>query len=126
MAIQRSGGWGPLALGLALAAAATGVLPGRPQALAQAPPSPAPPAVTVIPAVETELLRVEAVVLDEAGRPVTHLEARDFVVLEEGQPQPLTHFQRGAAVEAAAAPAADPAAAPTARTGRPGRHIVLA
>ena len=102
----------------------------RPPAGAQEPAKPSPPAVvTVIPAVEAELLRVEVVVLDKQGNPITDLKPEDFVVLEEGQPQVLTHFQpalpaapsTGAPAEAAAA-APTPAAMPT----PPGRHIVLA
>jgi VWFA-related protein len=95
---------------------------------AQAPPAkPSPPAmVTVIPAVETELLRIEAVVLDKQGVPVTDLKAEDFAIFEEGQPQILTHFQP--AVPGAPAPAREAASAP-APAGiptPPGRHIVLA
>jgi VWFA-related protein len=102
----------------------------RPPARAQAPAKPSPPAVvTVIPAVETELLRVEVVVLDKQGRPVTDLKADDFVVLEEGQPQVLTHFQPavpGAPSASTPPEAAAAAPAPAAMPAPPGRHLVLA
>jgi VWFA-related protein len=86
---------------------------------AQEPP---PEAALEIPAVEAELVRVDVVVTDRAGRPVTDLVAEDFLLLEDGRPQPLTHFQ----APSAGGPAA--AAAPEARATAPaaGRRVVLA
>jgi VWFA-related protein len=76
--------------------------------------------------VETDLLRVEVVVLDGNGRPVRGLTADDFQVLEDGRPQSITHFQP--AFDAPpAAPAApdDETSAPPLAPPSP-RHIVLA
>jgi VWFA-related protein len=50
-----------------------------------------------------DVILVDAVVTDEHGRPVRGLTAEDFVVREDGQPQPLTSFE---AVDLAPAPAA--------------------
>jgi VWFA-related protein len=74
-----------------------------------------------------ELVLVDAVVVDEAGRPVAGLSREDFIVLEDGKPQAITSFEavqipaRGAApspakrqraatnvVATGAAPAASP------------------
>jgi len=43
---------------------------------------------------EADLVRLNVVVLDPQGRPVTGLSAKDFSVLEEGQPQELELFAR--------------------------------
>ncbi len=57
---------------------------------------------------EVELITVDAVVVDEAGRPVSGLTKDDFVVKEDGKPQSVASF------EAFAAPAEPDAAAATA------------
>jgi len=40
-----------------------------------------------------ELVVVDAVVVDEAGRPVAGLSRDDFRVLEDGEPQAITSFE---------------------------------
>ncbi|HVQ23803.1 MAG TPA: VWA domain-containing protein, partial [Planctomycetota bacterium] len=80
----------------------------------------------------TELVQLDVTVSDKSGRNVTGLSARDFVLLEDGRPQALSHFAVGgrAGVEEAA-PAAPSVQAPTAPIVPPppaaprGRHIVL-
>ncbi len=80
----------------------------------------------------TELVQLDVTVSDKSGRNVTGLSARDFVLLEDGRPQALSHFAVGgrAGVEEAA-PAAPSVQAPAAPTVPPppaaprGRHIVL-
>src|SRR5213082_3531345 len=42
--------------------------------------------------VETQLVSVPAVVTDNSGRPLSSLRQDNFVVLEDGKPQPLTNF----------------------------------
>ena len=74
-------------------------------------------------------------VTDKDGRNVPGLTARDFVLLEDGKPQALSHFAVGgrAAVEAAAAQAApqpapqasQPAPAPPPPAATRGRYMVL-
>ncbi len=69
-------------------------------AAVQAPPSPAPPQeppARPIPGVgvTTELLELDVVVTGKDGRPLTDLSAADFEILEDGRPQPLTHFAPG-------------------------------
>jgi VWFA-related protein len=75
----------------------------------QVPPAPAqePPSF----AHEVELVRVDVVVTDKAGRPVTGLTRDDFLLLDEGQPQPIETFE---AVDQPV-PAATAAAAPRTR-----------
>jgi VWFA-related protein len=75
-----------------------------------------------------ELVVVDAVVVDEAGRPMAGLGVEDFTVLEDGRPQPITSFEAAQipAPRAAPRPATRPrastnvvaAAAAAARTGR--------
>jgi len=57
----------------------------------------------------TELVTVDAVVLDSAGRPVRGLTAQDFSLSEDGQPQAIVSFEaidlgKGAEPAAASAP----------------------
>ena len=78
-----------------------------------------------------DLVIVDAVVVDGAGKPVANLTAADFEVRDEGRAQAISLFQT-ISVDAGAAPAAGP---PTARryafstnTGAnaiPGRAFVL-
>jgi Ca-activated chloride channel family protein len=42
--------------------------------------------------VETQLVNVPAVVLDQNGRPITNLKADNFIVYEDGQKQQLSNF----------------------------------
>src|SRR5215210_3748178 len=42
--------------------------------------------------ISTNLVQVDAVVTDGGGRQVTDLESRDFEILEDGKPQPITNF----------------------------------
>ena len=42
--------------------------------------------------ISTNLVQVDAVVTDGDGRQVTDLDARDFEILEDGEPQPITNF----------------------------------
>jgi VWFA-related protein len=103
-------------------------------AAVQAPPSPVPaqePPGRPIPGVgvTTELLELDVVVTGKEGRPLTDLSAADFEILEDGRPQPLTHFARGFG-PAPGAPAAPerpggPAPFPDEATPR-GRYLVLA
>jgi VWFA-related protein len=54
----------------------------------------------------TELVTVDAVVLDDRGRPVRGLTAQDFALSEDGKPQPIVSFEAfdlGAGGEAATA-----------------------
>jgi VWFA-related protein len=61
-----------------------------------------------------ELVVVDAVVVDQAGRPVAGLGAEDFTVLENGSPQPITSFEAAQIPAPRAAP--PPAARPRAST----------
>ena len=119
---------GDLRLGLALLLAAGVPAPG------QTPPEgpQRPPSAATLPAVRTELVQLDVTVSDKSGRNVVGLVARDFVLLEDGRPQALSHFAVGgrAGVEETAlaarsteAPAA-PAVPPPPAAPR-GRHIVL-
>ena len=112
---MRPAGFG--ALLLALVAGAT--------LAAQAPKDTLPE--VVIQGGETALLRLEAVVTDKHGRPVTDLTSDDFVVYEEGQKQTISHFQAPAPRTApAAAPSGEPLDAAPEEVVAEQRHIVLA
>ena len=41
----------------------------------------------------TEIVRIDAVVVDKAGRPVTGLTADDFTIEENGRPRPIASFE---------------------------------
>jgi VWFA-related protein len=80
--------------------------------------------------VTTEVVRVDVVVTDKGGRARLGLTREDFVVLEDGQPQPITQFQAFATSPAPGPSGAkgdppeaeeEPAAADT-----PPRYVVLA
>jgi VWFA-related protein len=73
----------PAALAFALAALPAGLD-------AQA-PAPSPQATFPT---GTELVTVDAVVVDQSGRPVSGLEPGDFTVLEDGRPRPIESFER--------------------------------
>ena len=74
-----------------------------------------------------EIVRIDAVVVDEAGRPVTGLTAADFAVEENGKPREIASFEaivvrsvvaRNAAAPVAAAVERAPGARAAGRAGR--------
>jgi VWFA-related protein len=109
--------------------------------LASQTPAPQQPAATpTLPVVRTELVQLDVTVSDKDGRNVRGLTPRDFVLLEDGRPQALSHFSVGgrpgvedgqpeatsaAAPSPAAAPAPAPAPAPPPPSAPRGRHVVL-
>ena len=113
-----------LALLLALGA---GVLPLR----AQDTPRATTPPVPTFPAA-AELVQIDVVVTDGDGAPARDLRREDFEVLEDGRPQPISHFAVGTAARPAALPGPGPPApgapgglAPAAPRAPAGRAIVL-
>ena len=90
---------------------------------------PEPPSVPVLPKQEVEVVRIDVVVAEKHGRPRGDLTRDDFVVLEDGKPQPIVQFHAFARPEAAV-----PAAAKTtaeaepeeAEDRLPARYVVLA
>ena len=107
---------------------------GAPMA-SQAPPQ--QPATPTLPVVRTELVQLDVTVSDKDGRNVRGLSARDFVLLEDGKPQALSHFTVGgrpgvgAEPPAASGPSPAPVAPAAAAPAPPppaasrGRHVVL-
>ena len=96
-------------------------------------PEPGQKATPTLPEVRSELVQLDVTVSDKDGHNVSGLSVRDFVLLEDGRPQPLSHFAVGGrpALESAA-PALPPPAAPAAPPAPPpppaaprGRHVVL-
>jgi VWFA-related protein len=86
-----------------------------------------------LPPVRAELVQLDVVVTDRDGRCVAGLGPGDFEVLEDGRPQPLSHFAEearpGVRAEAAAPSPSGPAPAPVPAPARPaprGRLFVLA
>ncbi len=83
--------------------------------------------------VSTEAVRIDVVVTDKGGRPRQGLTREDFVVLEDGHPQPITQFQ-ACAVPSIAAVRTDPTKAESPRDESQGatpapyppRYVVLA
>jgi VWFA-related protein len=59
---------------------------------------------------KVELITVDAVVVDSAGRPVSGLTRDDFVVTEDGNPREITSFEAFVSEMPAASPAAPPSA----------------
>jgi len=121
---------GDARLGFALLLLAGAPAPG------QTPPEGAqrPPSAPTLPGVRTELVQLDVTVSDKSGRNVPGLTARDFVLLEDGRPQPLSHFAVGGragveetvpAAPAAAAPAPAGSAVPPPPSAPRGRHVVL-
>src|SRR5678809_1607494 len=43
--------------------------------------------------VDVSLIPIDVAVYDASGKPVSGLPADDFVVLEDGEPQPIQHFE---------------------------------
>ena len=125
-----------LALGVPAAPAPAQAPAAAAPAPAQAPPA-APP--TALPAVRTELVQLDVTVTDKEGHNVAGLSPRDFVLLEDGRPQALSHFAVGGrpavdgetpqAATSAPSATATPVSAPAAPAAPPavsrGRHIVL-
>lgn len=76
-----------------------------------------------------ELVQIDVVVTGADGAPVRDLRREDFEILEDGRPQPLSHFAVGTASRPAAAPGRTAIAATTrAAPGPPapvGRTIVV-
>ena len=54
--------------------------------------------------ITTNLVQIDAVVVDKTGQPVTGLTPEDFEILENGKPQPITNFSF---IEVAPGPAAN-------------------
>jgi len=70
-------------------------------ASAQGQPAPPPPGAQVPTfAAGSELVVLSATAIDGKGRPVTNLERRELMVLEEGHQQTIVHFAEGADVPA--------------------------
>ncbi|MGE5127716.1 MAG: VWA domain-containing protein, partial [Betaproteobacteria bacterium] len=89
---------------------------GRSQARGKDAPPAAPPS---LPAVRTELVQLDVVVTGRDAQPVSDLGAADFQVLEDGKPQPLSHFAVARRPGAASPPPASPAAEAGAPTAPP-------
>lgn len=100
---------GSLGLALALGAAT----PPRPEE--QAPPRPPAP---TIPA-SVEIMQVDVVVVDRAGRPVAGLSASDFELRAGGRPQPIANFAYVSAAQPGRARTAPPERAPEGSDPRP-------
>jgi VWFA-related protein len=82
---------------------------------------------------ETELVQIDVVVIDQEGKPVRDLKREDFELLENGNPQQITHFAMGTSTRPAAwirrekKPTADGTATETvAAETRSERYLVLA
>jgi len=90
-----------------------------------------PPATVVLPATGVEVVRLEVAVSEKRRQPLLGLRREDFVVLEDGKPQPIVQFHAFARF-AAAVPAAAPTAAPARAESEeaddvlPARYVVLA
>jgi VWFA-related protein len=77
----------------------------------------------------TELVRIDVVVTDDENRPVFDLEPEDFVILEDGEPQALAHFEvyrRGEVLAIPGAGVAPGAADGETVDGYRRRHVVFA
>ena len=68
--------------------------------------------------VRTEIVRLDAVVTDASGKPVSNLTREDFQVLEDGKPQRITNFLL---VGRRQAPSSEPTLREPTRSGAPGR-----
>ena len=95
----------------------------RPQAATQAAPQPPPPVFGSA----VELVRLDAVVLDREGAPVTGLTADDFEVSEGGRPQAITSFEPVVVRGTTPLAATEPPRLGTARVRAPseGRCVLL-
>jgi len=92
----------------------------RPQASPASPPAP-------VFGTAVELVRVDVVVLDKEGRPVTGLTRDDFTVEEEGRPQAVTSFEPVVVRGARPVPADEPPRLGAARLRAPseGRCVLM-
>ena len=66
-------------------------------------------AMQLVESIEVRVVNVDVVVPDREGKPVTGLTAKDFEILEEGKPQPISNFYEvrgGTPAESAGAPEA--------------------
>ena len=93
-----------------LCAAASSAPPAEPR------PGQRPGTTPTLPPVRAELVQLDVVVTGRDGRPVADLTSADFQVLEDGRPQPLSHFaveaRPGLREETVVPPAPAPAPAP--------------
>jgi VWFA-related protein len=101
-------------------------LAGVPALRAQAP---GPQGVELLPPQQVEVVRIEVVVAEKRGRPRGGLRREDFVVLEDGKPQPIVQFHAFAR-PLPGAPSEPSPAAPTEEEDTqnllPARYVVLA
>jgi VWFA-related protein len=78
-----------------------------------------------VPAVRSEIVRLDVVVTDAKGKPVVDLTREDFTVKEDGKPQQVANFEP-AGGRGTEAPPSTPPSAPAAPADRPtGRQIVI-
>ncbi len=80
---------------------------------------------------ETELVQIDLVVADKAGKLVSDLKREDFQVIEDGKPQTVTHFAMGSSTQPASWIVSEPRKTPDGKTAPPleevrGRYVVLA
>ncbi|MBV9494150.1 MAG: VWA domain-containing protein [Acidobacteria bacterium] len=78
--------------------------------------------------VEVRINNVDVVVTDRAGKPVTGLRKEDFLVLEDGKPQPLTNFSESVESKGVAAlqkPTGNATPPPAEQTQRAPRHFIF-
>src|SRR5215813_6318939 len=54
--------------------------------------SPTPQLEDAVIRINVNLVQVDAIVTDSKDRPVTDLKSEDFVILQDGKPQPITNF----------------------------------
>jgi VWFA-related protein len=94
-----------------------------PHAGAQEPAAPQPQLVAPM---SVEVVRLEVVVTDKRRKPIADLKRDDFVILEEGKPQPIVQFQAFTRPVKSAAPTAAPAEQDEAEEQLlPARYVVL-
>lgn len=84
-----------------------------------------------LPGVGAEVVRVDVVVTAKGGKPRLGLTAKDFVVLEDGQPQAIVRFESFGSAEVSAGSTTSPppqagAPAPAPAPSAPPRTLVLA
>src|SRR4051794_39447420 len=83
----------------------------------------------LVESVEVKVTNVDVVVTDKSGKPVTGLTRDDFVILEDGKPQPITNFseirEETAVPEAATGQAPSPVKPPEENSRRPRRIVVF-
>lgn len=82
--------------------------------------------------IETELVQIEVIVTDKAGKPVRDLKREDFELKEDGKPQDISYFSLGTTTAPARWLSTEPKAkgkdatpAPATPEVRSGRYIVL-